>query len=53
MALTSKSHDFDNVVSLNVMIEDLLLLVSDADLLFSAHRESEVNKPEAAIDICA
>lgn len=51
MVLTSKSHDFDNVVSLDVMIEDLPLFMSDVYLLFSAHRDSEVNKVKATFKI--
>lgn len=38
MVRTGKSHDFDNVVSLDVMTEDLLLFMSDLYLLFSAQR---------------
>lgn len=51
MAFTSKSHDFDNVVSLDVVIEDLLLFMSDVYLLFPAHRDSEVNKAEVTLNI--
>lgn len=50
-ALTGKSHDFDNVVSLDVVIEDLLLFMSDVYLLFSAHRDSEVNKVKSTFNI--
>lgn len=51
MVFTSKSHDFDNVVSLDVVIEDLLLFMSDMYLNFSAHRDSEVNRVKATFKI--
>lgn len=51
MILTGKSHDFDNVILLDVMIEDLLLFMSDVYLIFSAHRVSEVNRVKTTYSI--
>lgn len=50
VVLTGKSYDFNNVVSLDVVIEDLLLFMSDVYLLLSAHRDSEVNEVKATFE---